>query len=128
VRSSGAGRLAVAVPPGLRPPLLAGLAAVLGIGRSSDQWLSTACGTALGMAVLGAFSPQLLVLLVGLAVIGFVLTSGRPHQPRRRLAGLAAVVVLPVACLLPLPLTVLEDPQHLLHGFGAGDAEPGSGP
>lgn len=128
VLSSGEGRLDVAVPHVLLPPLLAGLAAVLGIGRSSDQWLSTACGTALGMAVLGAFSPQLLVLLVGLAVIGFVLTSGRPHQPRRRLAGLAAVVVLPVACLLPWPVTLLEHPQHLLHAFGARAAEPGAGP
>ncbi|GAB3296257.1 glycosyltransferase family 2 protein [Parasphingorhabdus pacifica] len=131
--SAGQGRLDVVVAHILAPVLLAGIASVVGLsGRAtvparSGHWMGTACLTALGMAVVGAFSPTTHVTLLVLALVGFVLVPGRPGGARRRVAGLAAIVLLPVACLLPWPVVLAENPQILLHGLGARAAEASAG-
>ncbi|GAA4862140.1 glycosyltransferase [Saccharopolyspora cebuensis] len=112
------GRLDVLVVHVLVPPVLAGIAAAA--GPSPDRsWLATACLTALGLAGIGAFVPLLHLVLVALAVLGFVAVPAAPGHARRRAAGLAALVLLPVACLLPWPLQWVRHPELLLHGTGA---------
>ncbi|MDI2032125.1 hypothetical protein QFW96_26145 [Saccharopolyspora sp. TS4A08] len=115
--SAGEGRLDVVVAHVLVPPLLAGIAAV--IRRSDGQWLGTACLTALGLAVLGSFAPLVHLSLIALALLAHVLVPGNGLRGRRRAAGLVALVLLPVACLLPWPSVVLGNPEILVHGLGA---------
>lgn len=116
--SAGQGRLDVVVAHILVPPLLGGIAAV--IRRSDGQWLGTACLTALGLAALGAFAPLVQLALIVLALLGYVLVPGSSElRGRRRAAGLVALVLLSVACLLPWPVTWLSHPELLLHGLGA---------
>lgn len=120
--SAGQGRLDVVVAHVLVPPLLAGIAAV--IRRSDGQWLGTACLTALGLAALGAFAPLVHLALLVLALLGYVLIPGsRELLGRRRAAGLVAIVLLSVGCLLPWPATWLSHPELLLHGPGARTVE-----
>nr|WP_246330773.1 glycosyltransferase family A protein [Saccharopolyspora hordei] len=123
--SAGQGRLDVVVAHVLVPPLLAGIAAVL--RRPAGQWLGTVCLTALGLAVLGAFSPLMHLALVVLALLGHVLLPGETARSQRRVAGLAAVVLLSVACLLPWPVVLLRHPEVLLHGPGARVVEQHAG-
>jgi hypothetical protein len=112
------GRLDVVVVHVLAPLVFAGVVGVLHhvAGRS---WLPIVSGTAVATAVLGAFSPLVhLVVIVG-ALIGFVVVPGRAGEGRRRVAGLFAVVLLPMALLLPWPAVVLQHPVVVLHGTGA---------
>lgn len=131
--STGQGRLDVIVAHVLVPVLLAGIAAVVGLSRLARvlprqrNWFGTACLTALGLAVLGAFAPTLHVALVVLAVLGFVLVPSAPGNGRRRAAGLAVIVLLPVACLLPWPVVLLGNPEILLHGLGGRMVETSAG-
>jgi hypothetical protein len=115
--SAGQGRLDVVVAHVLVPPLLAGIAAV--IRRSDGQWLGTACLTAFGLAVLGAFAPAVHLSLIVLALLAHVLVPGNGLRGRRRAAGLVALVLLSVACLLPWPVLLLSHPEVLVHGLGA---------
>ncbi|MBP2474588.1 GT2 family glycosyltransferase [Crossiella equi] len=110
------GRLDVVVAHLLLPPVLAGVAAVLWPRRRDVRWLSVTSGTALALAVLGAFQPlaQLVVVLAVLA--GFVLIPGGGG---RRIAALCTLVLLPLAVQLPWPATVVGHPALLLHGVGA---------
>jgi GT2 family glycosyltransferase len=123
--SAGQGRLDVVVAHILVPLLLAGIASV--VGRPDGQWLGTACLTALGLAVLGAFAPLLQLALIVLALVAFVVLPAEGLRDRRRVAGLVAVVVLSVACLLPWPVVLLQHPQMLLHGLGARVTETPAG-
>lgn len=123
--SAGQGRLDVVVAHILVPLLLAGIASV--VVRPDGQWLGTACLTALGLAVLGAFAPLLQLALIMLALAGFVLVPAQGLRERHRVAGLAAVVMLSVACLLPWPVVLLQHPQMLLHGLGARVTETPAG-
>ncbi|MDA3649924.1 glycosyltransferase family 2 protein [Saccharopolyspora indica] len=123
--SAGQGRLDVVVAHVLVPPLLAGIAAVL--RRSGRQWLGTVCLTALGLAVLGAFAPLMHLALIVLALLAHVLLPGENARSRQRVVGLAALVLLSVACLLPWPVVVLQNPQVLLHGLGARAVEQPAG-
>nr|WP_228047507.1 glycosyltransferase [Saccharopolyspora sp. HNM0983] len=125
--SAGQGRLDVVVVHVLLPVLLAGIARVLRRTRAGGLWLGPACLTALGLALLGAFAPLAHVVLVVLMLGAFVAVPGREDRFRRRIAGLAVLVLLPVACLLPWPLVVLEQPRLLLHGPGASAVEPAAG-
>ncbi|RRO12737.1 hypothetical protein EIL87_23875 [Saccharopolyspora rhizosphaerae] len=115
--SAGQGRLDVVVAHVLVPPLLAGIAAV--IRRSDGRWLGTACLTAFGLAVLGAFAPLVQLSLILLALLAHVLVPGSGLRGRRRAAGLVALLLLSVACLLPWPVVLLSHPEILLHGLGA---------
>ncbi|MEU6131829.1 glycosyltransferase [Saccharopolyspora sp. NPDC047091] len=130
--AAGQGRLDVVVAHVLVPPLLAGIASVIGLSRlamlaQSRHWLGTACATALGLAVLGAFAPLVQALLVVLALLGFVAVPGEARRARRRMAGLAALVLLPIACLLPWPVVLVQHPELLLHGLGARITEVPAG-
>lgn len=125
--SAAHGQLDVVVTQILLPPLLAGLAAVVGL-RPVRSWFGAACRLAIGLAVLGAFAPLMLVGLIVLALVGFVLVPGDPSRPRRRVAGMAIVVLLPIACLLPWPVVLAENPSALLHGPGLVAGTPEAGP
>ncbi|QIZ34560.1 glycosyltransferase [Saccharopolyspora sp. ASAGF58] len=123
--SAGQGRLDVVVAHILVPLLLAGIASV--VGRSDGHWLGTACLTALGLAALGAFAPLLHIALVVFALLSFVVLPSEGQRDRRRLAGLVAVALLSVACLLPWPSVLLRNPKMALHGIGARVTEDPAG-
>ncbi|MFI9817941.1 glycosyltransferase family 2 protein [Saccharothrix variisporea] len=112
------GRLDVVVVHVLLPVVFAGVVAVLR-GGSGPSWLPVASGTALGLAVLGAFSPLVHALVAVGALVGFVAVPGRLGDGRRRVAGLFIVVLLPMALLMPWPAVVLQNPSVVLHGVGA---------
>ncbi len=114
------GRLDVVVAHILLPPVTAGIIALLGRARTdSTRWLSIAAATAFGLAVLGAFSPLVHVLLVVYALGGFVLVPGRRGFGRRRVTALFMVVLMPLALLLPWPAVLIQHPGVVLHGVGA---------
>ncbi|HEX3590729.1 MAG TPA: glycosyltransferase [Pseudonocardiaceae bacterium] len=110
------GRLNVVVVHLLLPPVLAGVVAVL--TPSPRGWLSSAAGTAIGLAVIGAFDPLVHATVIVVALVGFVAVPGVPGGGRRRAAALFAVVLLPLALLVPWPAVVLTDPSVLLTGVG----------
>ncbi|HEY3610812.1 MAG TPA: glycosyltransferase [Pseudonocardiaceae bacterium] len=118
------GRLDVVVVHLLLPPVLAGVVAVL--NPSGRSWLSGAAGSALGLAVLGAFAPLVHALVVAFALVGFVLVPGGHGDGRRRVAALFAIVLLPLALLVPWPAVVLAHPSVLLSGVSG--AVPVAGP
>lgn len=115
------GRLDVVVPYLLLPLVLSGIVSVLrtGAARRSGSWLSTAAATALGIAVIGAFAPLLHLLLLAVALIGFVVVPAPRVKTMRRAVGLFAVVLLPIGLLVPWPAVVVQRPEVLLHGVGA---------
>jgi hypothetical protein len=108
------GRLDVVMVHLLLPPVLAGVVAVL--NPSGRSWLSGAAGSALGLAVIGAFAPLVHALVVVFALVGFVLVPGGHGDGRRRVAALFAIVLLPLALLVPWPAVVLAHPSVLLSG------------
>ncbi|WP_245617089.1 hypothetical protein [Amycolatopsis taiwanensis] len=119
------GRLDVVAVHILLPPVIAGIAAVL--ARGGRGWLHRSSWCALGVALLGAFSPLAHGLaLLGL-VTGFVVLPTEPDGGRRallrRVASVVIVVLLPLALLLPWPTVVVNEPALLLHGLG-GPAAP----
>lgn len=115
------GRLDVVVAYLLLPLVLAGVASVLhgGMVRRSAGWLSTVAGTALGVAVLGAFAPLLHLMVLAVVLIGFVVVPAPRVTTLRRAIGLFAVVLLPLGLLVPWPAVVIQRPAALLHGVGA---------
>ena len=115
------GRLDVVLVHLLLPLVLAGSVAVLRggtVGRSGG-WLSTAAGTALGLAVIGAFAPLIHLLVLAVVLIGFVVVPAPRVATLRRAVGLFAVVLLPLGLLVPWPAVVIQRPAVLLHGVGA---------
>lgn len=126
------GRLDVVVVHLVLPLVLAAVAAVIKPeamvppahpdARDGRRWLSTAVGAALGLAVLGAFSPLVHALVVVGLLLAFVVTPSSVRMTRR-IAGVAVVAMLPVALLLPWPTALVTDPGLLLHGLGARVAE-----
>lgn len=117
------GRLDAVVVHVLAPLVLAGVVAVLRPAAGAP-WLSVACATALGLAALAAFAPLVGLVLLLAALIGYVVAPGRPGTTRQRALGVAAVVLLPPALLLPWPVLLLRHPGVLLHGVGAYLAAP----
>jgi GT2 family glycosyltransferase len=114
------GRLDVVVVHVLLPPVLAGVAAVLRWAAGArGGWLSTAAATALGLAVIGAFAPALHLLLLAVALVGFLSSSAPRSTTLRRAAGLFTLVLLPVGLLVPWPAVVVQRPAVLVHGMGA---------
>lgn len=120
------GRLDVVVVHVMAPVVFAGVASALR-GGSGAAWLPVASGTALALAVVGAFSPFVHGLVALAALIGFVVVPGRPGDGRRRVASLFMIVLLPVALLLPWPAVVLQHPSVVLHGVGAFVESPAVG-
>ena len=97
-----------------------GIIALLGRARTdSTRWLSIAAASAFGLAVLGAFSPLVHLLLVVYALAGFVLVPGRRGYRRRRVTALFMVVLMPLALLLPWPAVLIQHPGVVVHGVGA---------
>lgn len=125
------GRLDVVVAHIALPPVLAGTAAVLrsggGSGGGSEgrggSWLPTAAATALGLAVIGAFVPALHLLVVAVAVVGFVIVPATRSTLAKRTVGLFVLVLLPLGLLLPWPAVVVQRPAVLVHGVGAAVPE-----
>ncbi|GLZ38490.1 glycosyltransferase family 2 protein [Actinokineospora sp. NBRC 105648] len=116
------GRLDAVVVHILLPLLVAGITALLVRGRTGEgSWLSTTAGTAIGLAVVGAFSPMTHLVLVLVALGGFVLVPG---SGARRGASLFLLVLMPLALLLPWPAVVIQHPGVLLHGVGARVTAP----
>lgn len=109
------GRLDAVVVHVLLPGVVAGITALLVRvgGTRPTAWLSTASGTALGLAVIGAFAPLVHLVLLAYALLGFVLVPGR------RAAALFVLVLVPVGVLLPWPSVVVQYPALVLHGVGA---------
>ncbi|SDN44279.1 Glycosyltransferase, GT2 family [Allokutzneria albata] len=99
------GRLEVVVVHVFLPLVLAGVAAA--VRPATGSWLSVASGTALGLAVIGAFSPLTHLLVLVVAVIAFVV-MGRSVTP------LVAIVLLPLGLLLPWPAVVVQHPEVLV--------------
>jgi len=120
------GRLDVVVVHVLAPLVFTGVLGVLR-GAGGRSWLPVVSGTAFATAVLGAFSPLVHLLVIVGSLIGFVVVPGQPGEGRRRVAGLFAVVLLPMALLLPWPAVVLQHPVVVLHGTGAVLATPAAG-
>jgi GT2 family glycosyltransferase len=120
------GRLDVVVVHVMAPLVFAGVASVLR-GGAGAAWLPVASGTALAVAVVGAFSPLVHGLVALAALIGFVVVPGRPGDGRRRVASLFMIVLLPVALLLPWPAVVLQHPSVVLHGVGGFMESPAVG-
>jgi hypothetical protein len=81
--------------------------------------VSTAAGTALGLAVIGAFAPLMHLLVLAVVLIGFVVIPAPQVVTLRRAVGLFAVVLLPLGLLVPWPAVVIQRPAVLLHGVGA---------
>jgi GT2 family glycosyltransferase len=121
VAAVGQGRLDAVMVHILLPLVLAGVVSVLTMRRSPEAgtaWLSGAVITSIGLAVLGAFSPLVHLLLLLVALAGFVVLPASPGAAKRRVASLFAIVLLPLALLLPWPAVVLGNPSVLLHGVG----------
>ncbi|MEV6240415.1 glycosyltransferase family 2 protein [Lentzea sp. NPDC051838] len=113
------GRLDVVVVHVVTPVVFAGVYAVLR-ASSTHAWLPMASGTAIGVAVLGAFSPLTHVVTIVGALGGFIAVSGGA----RRIAALFAIVLLPMALLLPWPAVLLQHPEMVLNGLGAAFESP----
>jgi hypothetical protein len=117
------GRLDVVVVHILLPAVLGGIARLL--VRADVRGLHVSALCALGVAVLGAFSPLAHGLaLVGL-VVGFVVLPS-PTGLGRRIAAVGIVVLVPLVLLLPWPTVLLRHPELLVQGLG-GAAPPTSG-
>ncbi|ALG15616.1 hypothetical protein AOZ06_48125 [Kibdelosporangium phytohabitans] len=111
------GRLDAVVVHILLPLVVSGIVSVL--AGASRSWLSVAAGSSLGLAVIGAFSPLVHVIVLACALGGFVLVGGQRGDGRRRAAALFAIVLLPLALLLPWPAVLIQNPGIVVHGVGA---------
>ena len=111
------GRLDVVVVHLLLPLVIAGIVGLL--VRADSRWLHVSALSAIGLALIGAFSPLAHALAVVGLVIGFVVLPS-PTGLARRIASVGIVVFLPLALLLPWPSVLLRHPELLLHGLGGG--------
>lgn len=122
----------------LLPLVLAGLSSVLrgapaGVDRrgravARSRWLSTTAATALALAVLTSAAPVMYLLIVMVALVGFVLLRPAPGTGLRRATSLFFVVLLPVGLLLPWPAELLTHPGVFLHGVGSTGGVPDFSP
>ncbi|HEU5475855.1 MAG TPA: glycosyltransferase family 2 protein [Actinophytocola sp.] len=120
------GRLDVVVVHVLLPAVVAGITSLFVRFRTAaggTNWLSTAAGTALGLAAIGAFAPLVHLMLMLYALGGFVLVPGRRGQGGRRVVALFMLVLMPLVLLLPWPAVVILHPGVVAHGVGGWVAE-----
>ncbi|VVJ15625.1 Glycosyl transferase [Amycolatopsis camponoti] len=109
------GRLDVVVVHLVLPLVAAGIAGLL--VRADTRWLHVSALSAIGMALLGAFSPLAHGLALAGLLIGFVVLPA-PTGLARRIASVGIVVLLPLALLLPWPTVLLRHPELLVQGLG----------
>ena len=117
------GRLDVVAVHILLPLVIAGIVGLL--ARTGTRWLHMSSWCAIGVALIGAFSP----LAHGLALLGLV--AGFVVLPPadgllRRIGSVGIVVLLPLALLLPWPTALVNQPALFLHGL-SGPATPATG-
>lgn len=113
------GRLDVVAVHILLPPVVAGIAGVL--ADPGQRWLHSSSLCALGLALLGAFSPLAHLLALAGLVIGFVVLPS-PAPLLKRAASVVIVVLVPLALLMPWPTVLVNHPALVLHGLsGPGD-------
>lgn len=115
------GRLDVVAVHIVLPLVISGIAGLL--ANTGRGWLHASSICAVGVAVLGAFSP----LAQGLAVLGLV--AGFVVLPpgdslAKRIASVVMVVALPLALLSPWPTAVVGEPALLLHGLSGPAPAP----
>lgn len=121
------GRLDVVVVHILLPLVLVGTVAV-GYGPVRSRRVYRSVATALGVAVLSAFAPFTYLLLTVVGVIAFVVAPPWRERLARRAGGLAVLVLLPLALLLPWVPTLVARPALVVHGVGGpATAEPSVG-
>lgn len=128
VQAAVQGRLDGVIVHILLPLVLSGVMGVLSglsVGRGGPRgWLPSACGTALGLAVVSAFAPLLHLVVLAFVLVGFVVVPGLPGRGLRRVVALFLVVMLPLGLLLPWPAVWLTHPEVVLHGTGLAVPEP----
>ena len=113
------GRLDVVAAHILLPPVIAGIAGVL--TDPGQRWLHSSALCALGLALLGAFSPLAHLLALAGLVIGFVVLPS-PAPLLKRSAAVVIVVLVPLALLMPWPTVLVNNPALVLHGLsGPGE-------
>ncbi|OLT42077.1 hypothetical protein BJF85_23625 [Saccharomonospora sp. CUA-673] len=116
-----AGRLDIVVVHIAAPAVAAGLTSL--VTRADVRWLPMSTLCALGLALLGAFSP----ITYGMAVVGlliaFVVLPTPAGRTGRGIPALVLVVLLPLALLMPWLPTLVSHPALLLHGI-TGPADP----
>ncbi|NIH78689.1 hypothetical protein [Amycolatopsis viridis] len=113
------GRLDVVAAHILLPPVIAGIAGLL--AGPGQRWLHSSSLCALGLAVLGAFSPLAHLLALTGLVAGFVVLPS-PAPLLKRAAAVVIVVLVPLALLMPWPVVLVNHPALVLHGLsGPGD-------
>jgi GT2 family glycosyltransferase len=126
VAAVGTGRLAT-LAVGIMLPLVArGMARVSGVAGSHlppAGW-STVAAVGLGVAVLGAFSPPVAVLLIVLGLIWAVFATRRGGSMIRT----AVVAAVPMVLLWPWSGYLFSNPGLLRLDIGASVAELGSSP
>jgi hypothetical protein len=115
------GRVDVVAVHILLPLVISGIVSLL--ARTGTRWLHASSWCAVGVALLGAFSP----LAHGLALLGLV--AGFVVLPPvdgllRRIASVAVVVLLPLALLLPWPTALVNQPALFLHGLSGPAPAP----
>jgi len=124
------GRLDVAVAHVLLPIVFAAATGV--VLRGSRSWLAAAAGAAVGLAVLGAFSPLAYLVVLACALGGYVLAPRHPPAAGgaiRRAAALFVIVLVPPLLLLPWSIELLRHPGLVLRGLGVPGSDAGaSGP
>jgi hypothetical protein len=118
------GRLDVVAVHIVMPLVIAGIAGLL--VRTDGRWLHVSVVSALGLAVLGAFSPLAHGLALAGLLAGFVVLPA-PSGLARRVASVGILVLLPLALLLPWPTVLLKHPELLLHGLGGASGPVGGG-
>ncbi|WAL66755.1 hypothetical protein ORV05_02770 [Amycolatopsis cynarae] len=117
------GRLDVVAVHILLPLVISGIAGLL--ADPGRRWLHTSSWVAVGIALLGAFSP----LAQGLAILGLI--AGFVALPpvgglRKRVASVGIAVLLPLVLLVPWPAVVVNAPALVLHGLGGPATAPAS--
>ncbi|WP_103348557.1 glycosyltransferase family 2 protein [Amycolatopsis sp. CA-128772] len=113
------GRLDVVVVHLVLPLVAAGIAGLL--VHADTRWLHVSALSAIGMALLGAFSPLAHALALAGLLVGFVVLPA-PTGLARRIASVGIVVLLPLALLLPWPTVLLRHPELLVQGLGGAAA------
>lgn len=118
-----AGRVDVVVVHIVAPAVAAGLISLL--TRPEVRWLPLSALCALGLALLGAFSPITYGTAVAGLLVAFVALPAPTGRTGRGIPALVGVVLLPPALAMPWLPTLVAHPVLLLHGITGPSTEAG---